>query len=96
MRWMLVSASSVLLALSILWPPCLGLAEERDCTWGQANYDQDGWLVSVRIFRGKKAVATINHMQGMDFYWIQCNGVSPKEVFNTANDAAWAACWRCR
>jgi len=93
MRWLLPLA---LLAMTLLTPVPGLCAEERVCSWDQANYDQDGWLVSVRVFRGQKAVATINHMQGMDFYWVQCNGISRKEVFNTANDAAWAACWRCR
>lgn len=85
-----------LLWLAPLTAPPPAAAQDGDCTWDQANYDDQGWLTSVRIFRGNKAVATINHMQGMDFYWVQCNGISRKEVFNTANDAAWEACWRCR
>lgn len=82
------------LAMSVV--SLLPVWAEDDCTWSQANYDATGWLQSVRIQRGGSEIATINHVKHMDFYWVQCNGISKKEAFNTANDAAWAACLRCR
>lgn len=67
-----------------------------DCTWDNASYDNKGWLSSVQIFRDGNRIADITHMDTLGAYYISCKGIPRTESFNTANDAAWAACWRCQ
>lgn len=85
--------SFCLVALMLAIQPALAA---WDCTWGKANYDQRGWLRNVQIFRNGKRIADITHVDTLDVYYVQCNGISGQETFNTANDAAWAACWKCK
>ncbi len=84
----------VLLPL-LLHPAGAWSVDHPICTWENAAYGEHK-LQSVHILRNGQRIASVNYLATFDTYYVQCKGIPQTETFQTPNDAAWAACWRCR
>ncbi len=88
-------AGCVLLVITMACSLAVAGVDHPVCSYENANYGKSK-LQSVHILRNGQRIATVSYVPTFDIYYVQCKGIPSQERFQTPNDAAWAACWRCQ